>query len=151
MRLSHGAFFVFLLSELLNVLFSEELDAVFDEDILGNIVVFNSENNASIVTGLGDEGIHVFKIDALVGEDLDDVRKSARTIGDLDSENLVDRDYAIIVLENVLGIVDIVDDEAENAEILGVSKRKCADIDRLRCEDLGDLCQCALLVFNENG
>ena len=76
-----------------------------------------------------DGGIHVFDIQTAFLQFLQNRGESAGDIADFQSDHIVDADREIFLLQHIIGFSPVVDDEAEDSEILGIGEGQRGDVD----------------------
>ena len=72
-------------------------------------------------------------------------------IADLDTDDIYNFNQIAFLGEYLLRGIHIVDDQAEDAEILGLGDGECAEVDVVGGEGISDRCQRALSVLNKDG
>ena len=117
----------------------------------GFIGFIKTENDHGIAAEALDKGIHIFHVDLSVIQGLQESRQPAGTVRDLNRHHLGLADGESLFLQHRLGCFHIVDDQAQDAEIRGISQGECPDVYAGVTKDAGNLGQAAGLVFDEDG
>ena len=71
---------------------ADNVDAVDGEQAQSLLGIVEAENNQRPVAALLDEGVHVFHVQVLLGQDLEDVGEPAGLVADLDGDEWELRD-----------------------------------------------------------
>ena len=98
--LSHG---LFLSEQLLHLLLRDGVDAALREDADRLVVVRDAEDDERAVCLLGEERVHVFQVDLLLAEHVQDAHECAGLILDLDRENFGHGADVTFLLEHLAG------------------------------------------------
>ena len=103
-----------------------------------SVVVLDSDYQVGAV-GLGEERVHVFHINSDGADDLDDPGKSAGAVLQFAADDVGDLNYMAFFLKGGNGLIDIVHDQPEDAEILSLGNGERADIYVIGIKAVGDL------------
>ena len=97
-----------------------------------------------------DEGVHVFHGDPREGQDLQYLGQTAGTVVHDGGDDGALLDDKVMGPQDLGGLVGVVDDQAQDAEVGGVGQGEGAHVHAVVGQDLGDLAQLAGLVLDEN-
>ena len=136
-------------SPLLQVFHAQRGDAGGVEELLGLGVVVGLDGDGGAVAVDG-ETVDVADVDAGGVDDADDLGEAADGVGDDDRDDFVDAGGKAGVLEDLLGFVGVLGEEAEDAVLHGVSEAGGEEVDAALGKDLQDFLESAFGVFEKN-
>ena len=97
------------------------------------------------------EPVHVLEINAGFFEDGEDFGEATRFVRYLDGDNFGDFDHEALFFEELLCLLPIADDEAQDAELLSIGNGESEDVDFGFGESFDGAAERAGLVFEEQG
>ena len=139
-------------SEPLHLLLVQDLNAPAGQGGLGGLVVGHPEDHIGVVHVLApQEGVHVLHVHLGVGEHLEHPVQAAGHVGDGHPHHRGEAVDVARVLEQGGGLVQVVDDEADDAEVLGLGQGEGPHVDLPLGQHGGEGVQGPGLIFHKDG
>jgi len=123
---------------------------VFLQDGRCLVRIFKTEDHQCTGGEFFAEAVHIFDINVIIGEHFQDIGQSAGAIVDLHGDNVCDVGHEALFFEYRHCRLGLVDHDTQDAEAFGFSDDQRLDVDIVFSQQMTDLVQPALLVFQEN-
>jgi len=119
------------------------------EDVDGLVGLIEPEDDDGVLPRRLDEGVHVLDTESCGTQGSKDTRQTTRSVRHLQGDDLGLPDAEPMILEGLLSLIDLIHDQAQDAEVGRVRQRERTDIDAGFGQNARYLGQAARLILQE--
>ena len=129
---------------------ADRADPIGGEYLDRSLVVGHTEDHTCAVCFLGQECVGIFKVDPVVTQQVQDIDQGTGLVFKDDRKNLGQGADISLLLEDLHSPEGIVNNYADNAEVLCLCQRQGTQINVVVLQDLGKSRKCTRFVFQES-
>lgn len=115
----------------------------------GMLNILKAENQYRSILSAKGKGIRVFYVQAGLDNFVENILEPPWMIGDFDRNDIGDVDHVVLFLQNLLGLLPVIDNEAKDPELLGIGQGQGQNINASLGQQSAGFPNLAGLIFKE--